>query len=268
MSIVEFANSEYAQNAFKNLAYYTFKREPLYLEWAPLGLVREDDEDKRDTQKDQEADEASDKDSKTLFVKNLNFDTTDETVREAFEKQRLGKFTVKIVKKGQLSSGYGFLEFETHELAMNALKKIQNAVIDGHRLQLSISQKKKEEDSKAKNKRRKNIDFENSTKIAVRNLPFEATRKEIRDLFKSFGELKAIRLPKKISGQHRFYIYTACSNSLTHRGFCFVEFVSVEEAQNAFESLGHTHLYGRKLNLEWAKPDDTMEDMVKKVKTE
>ena len=46
LAIVEFANTEYAQNAFKALAYYTFKREPLYLEWAPYGLVREGDNDK------------------------------------------------------------------------------------------------------------------------------------------------------------------------------------------------------------------------------
>jgi multiple RNA-binding domain-containing protein 1 len=32
-----------------------------------------------------------------------------------------------------------------------------------------------------------------------------------------------------------------------------VEFVSVEEANNAFNSLQNTHLYGRKLVLEWAE---------------
>jgi RNA recognition motif-containing protein len=36
-----------------------------------------------------------------------------------------------------------------------------------------------------------------------------------------------------------------------------VEFVSSDEAKNAFKNLQHTHLYGRKIIIEWAKPDDT-----------
>jgi len=35
-----------------------------------------------------------------------------------------------------------------------------------------------------------------------------------------------------------------------------VEFVSAEEAKNAFKHLMHSHLYGRKLVLQWAKQDD------------
>ena len=36
-----------------------------------------------------------------------------------------------------------------------------------------------------------------------------------------------------------------------HRGFGFVEFTSREDAVNCFERLQHTHLYGRRLVLEW-----------------
>ena len=39
------------------------------------------------------------------------------------------------------------------------------------------------------------------------------------------------------------------------RGFGFVEFVSSEEAKGAFSQLSNTHLYGRKLIIEWAKPE-------------
>ena len=39
-----------------------------------------------------------------------------------------------------------------------------------------------------------------SSKILVRNVPFEATQKELRELFGTFGELKTVRLPKKLSG--------------------------------------------------------------------
>ena len=82
-----------------------------------------------------------------------------------------------------------------------------------------------------------------SPKMVVRNVPFEASQREIEDVFKTFGQLKAVRLPKKVTG--------------SHRGFAFVEFHTAEEAKKAFEALCHsTHLYGRRLVLEWADAKD------------
>jgi multiple RNA-binding domain-containing protein 1 len=55
----------------------------------------------------------------------------------------------------------------------------------------------------------------------VKNLAFETTEAEIKELFKAYGAVKKVRLPKKV-------------NSKSHRGFGFVEFVSSEEAKGAF----------------------------------
>lgn len=80
------------------------------------------------------------------------------------------------------------------------------------------------------------------TKILVKNVPFEATVPELRKVFGAFGELNFVRMPKKVDGQFR--------------GFCFVDYLTQEDALRAFKSLCHsTHLYGRKLVLEWAKSD-------------
>uniref|UniRef100_A0A6G1S8Q6 Putative RNA-binding protein 19 n=1 Tax=Aceria tosichella TaxID=561515 RepID=A0A6G1S8Q6_9ACAR len=82
--------------------------------------------------------------------------------------------------------------------------------------------------------------LQTGTKILVKNVPFEATSSEIKKVFAAYGELNFVRLPKKIDGQHR--------------GFAFVDFLTKEDALRAFRGLGHsTHLYGRKLILEWAK---------------
>lgn len=81
-----------------------------------------------------------------------------------------------------------------------------------------------------------------STKIVVRNVPFESNLEEVKALFKPFGSLKFVRLPLKMGGTG------------THRGFAFVEFNNKHEAERAFQSLSpSTHLYGRRLVLEWAK---------------
>jgi len=51
--------------------------------------------------------------------------------------------------------------------------------------------------------------------------------------------LKSVRLPKKFDARTR--------------GFAFLEFVSRHEAENAYNTLRHTHLLGRHLVLEWAE---------------
>jgi multiple RNA-binding domain-containing protein 1 len=67
----------------------------------------------------------------------------------------------------------------------------------------------------------------------IRNIPFQATKNEIKELFQEYGSLRKVRLPKKMDG--------------SHRGFAFVEFETAEEAGLAREVLGSAHLYGRKL---------------------
>ena len=92
-----------------------------------------------------------------------------------------------------------------------------------------------------------------SKKLMVRNVPFQANRKEILQLFGAYGQLKKVRLPKKFDG--------------SHRGFAFVEFLTSQEAQNAMKALASTHLYGRHLVLEWAddKEDiDALRDRAKR----
>jgi multiple RNA-binding domain-containing protein 1 len=68
-------------------------------------------------------------------------------------------------------------------------------------------------------KRKRQIEKEQHTsKILVKNIPFQANIKEIRELFRVFGELKFVRMPKKIDDEH-------------HRGFGFVDFVSKNDAK-------------------------------------
>ncbi|CAG9540195.1 unnamed protein product, partial [Cercopithifilaria johnstoni] len=50
-----------------------------------------------------------------------------------------------------------------------------------------------------------------------------------------------------------------------HRGFGFVDFLTRADARRAFSGLVHsTHFYGRRLVLEWAKPDDNLEELREK----
>uniref|UniRef100_A0A0C9RHT5 RBM19_0 protein n=1 Tax=Fopius arisanus TaxID=64838 RepID=A0A0C9RHT5_9HYME len=70
---------------------------------------------------------------------------------------------------------------------------------------------------------------------------------------RAFGELKAVRLPKKLVGQEK------------HRGFGFVEYYTKSDSKRAFKALCQsTHLYGRRLVLEWAQAIEDVDDIRKR----
>ena len=269
-ALVEYGHATDARRAFRRLAYKKFKHIPLYLEWAPMMT----DAPKTDQQADgapskitgeetpsnnyskKDAIDADDLavdagNTQSLYVKNLNFSTTEEQLNSAFIKAGYNPRAVKIptktapIKKQnasesneikQLSMGFGFVEFASQEEARKAMKAFQGKLVDGHSLEVKLSSKHLSETATTMNKSSKH------TKIMVRNVPFEATRSELLKLFGSFGQLKKVRLPKKFDG--------------THRGFAFCEFLTSKEAQNAMATLSRTHLYGRHLVLEWAVEEE------------
>lgn len=269
-SLVEFLEPSHAKSAFKKLAYSKFKHLPLYLEWAPQGAVGKtekrkvteegvveiDADEKSKVGEKEEERELSSGEQCTLFVKNLNFSTDEESLKKIFS--RIGGVRkAEIARKRNmkdpshpLSMGFGFVEFTTPQMTLQALKDLQHTELEGHRLELKLSHRTVPEKSDRKTAEKKE---QKSAKIMVRNIPFEATQKEVRELFQTFGQLKTVRLPKKMAAVGK------------HRGFGFVEFMTEEDAKRAFESLCHsTHLYGRRLVLEWAEAEDSVEDIRKR----
>lgn len=189
-----------------------------------------------------------DEESVTIYVKNLNFSTTDEQLSNFFAE--VGQVRSAVVSKKKdmknpnqmLSMGYGFVEFYKKEDAIKAMKNFQGKVLDNHALVLKLSTQTKKEEKK---KKTQNTSLPQTSKIIIRNLPFEATKKDLQQLCKPFGQVKSVRIPKKFDGKSR--------------GFAFVEFLTKQEAQNAFEALTHSHLYGRHLVLEYSQEESGIE---------
>ncbi|KAK6052284.1 hypothetical protein COOONC_10211 [Cooperia oncophora] len=152
-----------------------------------------------------------------------------------------------------LSMGFGFVQFYTQDEAKQAIKEMQGELLDGHSLELKISHRELNDKDALKRKAVSATEQGTCTKLLVRNIPFQASVKEIESLFASFGEIKSIRIPRKLGSRDQ------------HRGFGFVDFISIGEAKRAFEALVHsTHIYGRRLVLEWAKSDDSVEEIREK----
>lgn len=279
LALVEFLEPTHARKAFRTLAYTKFKHVPLYLEWAPIKQQEEEASNKQQQQQQQKKKRenvvekdgvrmlkkeqldstgisTAGKESATLFIKNLNFSTTEDglrsfvvqCVRDQLDTQQSAEQFVRKVtvaqRKGK-SAGFAFVEFSNLKIAKLVLDNCQGRPLDGHALHMQYANIEKKPESATEtidggelffvDKEGRAVTFK---KLAVKNVAFEVTRQDLYQLFGTYGVVKEIRLPQKVSGGHR--------------GFAFVEFASAKECHAAFDALKNTHLYGRRLVLEFA----------------
>eukprot|EP00775_Hariotina_reticulata_P011800 gene11800-11945_t len=191
------------------------------------------------------------------YQHNLNFNTTDAALRKHFDKAVSAAggqiHSAKVARrKGAdeklLSMGFGFVETDSEAAAKAAIQALQGSLLDKHKIQLQLSKRGAPGSASSSKAKAAAIAAaaaagkDRGTKVVVRNVAFEATRKDLLGLFGPFGHIKSCRLPKKFDGNHR--------------GFAFLEFTTKQEANNALTGVGGTHLYGRRLVVEYAQADD------------
>lgn len=252
-AIVCFEHAADARITLKRLAYRRFKHMPLYLDWAPEGepidinafnekpveskppKLSVDDED------DAEDEEKSTSVSTTVYVKNLNFKTTADALKQRFASLHPRSVSLPLDQRKQRNKGYGFVEFDTPQDARLAAEAISGQSLDAHRLQASLSG-----DTKNAVQTSQKFAARRGNKLLVRNVAFAATVNDLRQLFTAFGELQNVRLPKRFDGRHR--------------GFAFVKFAAKRDAASAIEALKHAHFYGRHLVIDYAE-DDAEDDV-------
>ncbi|KAK4046365.1 Multiple RNA-binding domain-containing protein 1 [Microbotryomycetes sp. JL221] len=257
MAVVEFENAAQASDAWRGLAYKKVGSSVLFLEKAPLVVWSaparlpakqpNSNHDQPvglgdiDASTSHTTDEAVGAGS-TLFVKNIAFATSSTAFAKAFEHlpgfvfARLKTKANPKLPSQPLSMGFGFVGFKTPSAASAALKARSGFILDGHQLEVKFAERGRETESSATTKSKTN-----STKLVIKNLPFEATPKEIRDLVSAYGQIKSVRLPRKFDRKTR--------------GFAFLEFASHQDAEATLSALQHTHLLGRHLVIQWAEED-------------
>ncbi|HDR72632.1 MAG TPA: RNA-binding protein [Methanoculleus sp.] len=72
-------------------------------------------------------------------------------------------------------------------------------------------------------------------KLYVGNLTYSVDEAQLKELFSSYGDVKDVRV-------------------IERKGFGFVEFETVEEAEKAMEALNGTEFAGRTLRIDEARP--------------
>lgn len=256
LAILEFFSPTDARQALSRLAYRNHRGSVLYLERAPLHLFEHNDERKTQADSSQVAHndgpeeitlDGTTPSGSTLFISNLNFATTSPELTDLcryLEGFLAAKVKTKVNSKNPsqiLSMGYGFVEFRNAQQAQSALKALNGSNLDGHQLLVRFAQRSPyigdENQAKSQDQNTKT----HKTKIVIKNLPFETTKKDVRALLGPYGQLRSVRVPKKFDR--------------STRGFAFADFISGKEAANAIDALKDTHLLGRRLVLEFAADD-------------
>ncbi|OCT98151.1 hypothetical protein XELAEV_18010381mg [Xenopus laevis] len=207
-AIVEFLEPTEAKHAFYKLAYT-----------------------KKVEQTEQVTSEEQEEDSTKQDVKELEVEEQEEDEEEALPDHEREDCMIVIVKSQSLiiyrlwenlSMGsnpwqpirylHSWFSLQLSEKAQEALWLLQHCTVDEHQGEIKLSER-------AISSKKQISKKQQSSKILVRNVPFQATVREIRELFSTFGELKTVRLPKKMVGTG-----TRC-------GFGFVDFVTKQDAK-------------------------------------
>ena len=140
LAIAEYTSKSFAKAALKSLAYHKVNYvNPIYLEYAPKGFIKKtekvEDGPEEGSKNDQETmvneelgEVTTEKQSRQIFVKNLNFETREEQLQQVFAEAKTGGQVkaVTIIRRtdtGQ-SRGYGFVEMSTKEAAQQAVKRL------------------------------------------------------------------------------------------------------------------------------------------------
>jgi multiple RNA-binding domain-containing protein 1 len=130
LALIEFLHQQDAKKAFSSLAYKSFKYVPLFLEWPPLEIFKEKFDSKKNSVPKNLSNNieqnlsTNEEISNTIYIKNLNFSTTEDTLRKLFLKSLESHLikNINVVKKTEtkgdnkgssVSLGYGFVELST-----------------------------------------------------------------------------------------------------------------------------------------------------------
>lgn len=237
MAIVQFSQPVACRTAFAKLSYRRLGSSILFLEKAPETLFAEQQkitqpEDNRPAgvQKVSAADilgregDQDDADTASLYVRNLNFDTTSTQLTDAFisldgfvKAQVKTKLDPK--KPGQvLSMGFGFVHFRSKAQAEAALKVMDGHVLDGHTLGVRASHKGVDAAEERRRDEKAKKGAGQRTKIVVKNLAFEASKADLRRLLGTYGKLRVVRIPKGFGNKSYDPINLPRMSTFTDRG--------------------------------------------------
>ncbi|XP_052824163.1 nucleolin isoform X2 [Octopus bimaculoides] len=172
-------------------------------------------------------------DSKSLFVKNLSFDDSEDSIRSNLSEIFPGAQNVRLPFRGNTHRGFAYIEFSSAEEVKDAVENKQGVACGDQKLFLDYA-------SGSSKKRRggfRDDQPEESSVLLVRNLSYDSTEDSLRSCFKDATD---VRIP-------------IFSDTGKPKGIAFVEFESTSKAKNALNKHDDTNIDGRNVRCYFAR---------------
>ena len=195
--------------------------------------TKKNGDEKKEKSDEEDNDEVPENAFEELFVRNIGYDTTQETLGDYFMKYGdVEEAKICTDKQTNKSRGFGFVKFYDKKSAAKAMKDSENIVVDGRNLQIRYSNDKNGPlKGSNENHKKGNSEFG----IFVGNISYKCTEKDLKNFFKDCGNVTDVRLAKKPDGKLK--------------GFAHVDFDCKEAVDKAVEKNGK-ELQGRELKVD------------------
>ncbi|XP_051700963.1 polyadenylate-binding protein 1-like isoform X2 [Oryctolagus cuniculus] len=161
-----------------------------------------------------------------VFIKNLEDSIDNKALYDTFS--TFGNIlSCKVVCDEHGSRGFGFVHFETHEAAQQAIRTMNGMLLNDRKVFVGHFKSRREREAELGARA---LEF---TNIYVKNLRADVDERCLQDLFSQFGKMLSVKVMRDSSGHSR--------------GFGFVNFEKHEEAQKAVDHMNGKEVSGRLL---------------------
>lgn len=180
-----------------------------------------------------------------LFVGNLSWNVDEEWLAREFE--GFGEITgcrVITDRDSGRSKGFGYVEFADAADAEKALEGMSGNMVDGREIRIDFSTPRTPKDSNTPQQRAQRYgDTKNnpSDTLFLGNLSFDCDNDTVSEAFESFGTITRVSLPTD-------------RDTGNPKGFGYVSYSSVEEAQAAMDAMMGADIAGRPVRIDFAGP--------------
>ncbi|XP_029636317.1 nucleolin [Octopus sinensis] len=177
-------------------------------------------------------------DSNTLFLKNLPYDDSEDTIRSKLMEIFPAAQSIRIPYKGDSHKGFAYIEFESSDSVKDAVENKQGIEVGDRQLYLDYAGSSSRSDSQPRGRGGYRDDEpEESSVLLVRNLSYDSTESSLRSYFKDATD---VRLPTH-------------PDSGKPKGIAFIEFESIPKAKSALNKMDGSNVDGRSVRCCYAR---------------
>merc|ERR1712230_348704 len=214
------------------------------VEKKPANKRKADDMDAPAAKKNKVDADADTSKGSNLFVGNLSWNVDEEWLRSEFEAfGELSGVRIMTDRDSGRSKGFGYVEFVNAADAAKAQGEKHGADLDGRALNVDFANARPNKDQQQDNRRKSYGDqvSQPSDTLFLGNLSFDCTQEDVTEAFGPHGTVMGIRLPTD-------------RETGAPKGFGYVTFASVEEAQGALEAMQGGYIKSRPVRLDYSQP--------------